>query len=74
DVLCSHGATIGQLDPEHVFYLQSRGMTEQKAKEVLTYAFALETIENIKVESVHKLLIDEVKRYTTTELTQEVLA
>lgn len=74
DVLCSHGATIGQLDPEHVFYLQSRGMTEQKAKEVLTYAFALETIENIKVDSVHKLLIDEVKRYTTSELTREVLA
>jgi Fe-S cluster assembly protein SufD len=74
DVLCSHGATIGQLDPEHVFYLQSRGMTEQKAKEVLTYAFALETIENVKVESVHQLLIDEVKRYTTTELTKEVLA
>jgi Fe-S cluster assembly protein SufD len=45
DVLCSHGATIGQLDPEEVFYLQSRGMTEEKAKEVLTYAFALETIE-----------------------------
>ncbi|CAN5242655.1 Fe-S cluster assembly protein SufD [soil metagenome] len=64
DVLCSHGATIGQLDPEEVFYLQSRGMTEQKAKEVLTYAFALETIENIKVDSVHKLLIDEVYRYT----------
>lgn len=64
DVLCSHGATIGQLDPEEVFYLQSRGMTEEKAKEVLTYAFALETIENVKVESVHKLLIDEVYRYT----------
>jgi Fe-S cluster assembly protein SufD len=64
DVLCSHGATIGQLDPEEVFYLQSRGMTEEKAKEVLTYAFALETIENMKVESVHKLLIEEVYRYT----------
>ncbi len=64
DVLCSHGATIGQLDPEEVFYLQSRGMTEEKAKEVLTYAFALETIENVKVDSVHKLLIEEVYRYT----------
>jgi FeS assembly protein SufD len=74
DVLCSHGATIGQLDPEHVFYLQSRGMTEQKAKEVLTYAFALETIENIKVDSVHKLLIDEVKRYTTSETNQGSLS
>ncbi|MCC5914839.1 MAG: Fe-S cluster assembly protein SufD [Balneolaceae bacterium] len=74
DVLCSHGATIGQLDPEEVFYLQSRGMTEQKAKEVLTYAFALETIENMKVESVHKLLIDEVYRYTKANNVTKVTA
>ena len=74
DVLCSHGATIGQLDPEEVFYLQSRGMTEQKAKEVLTYAFALETIENIKVDSVHKLLIDEVYRYTKANNVAKVTA
>tara|TARA_A100001015_G_scaffold316604_1_gene431351 strand:+ start:948 stop:2240 length:1293 start_codon:yes stop_codon:yes gene_type:complete len=65
DVQCSHGATIGDLDPDEVFYLQSRGMTEQKAKEVLTYAFALETIENIEVESVHTFLVDEVKAYTS---------
>lgn len=74
DVLCSHGATIGQLDAEEVFYLQSRGMTEQKAKEVLTYAFALETIENIKVDSVHKLLIDEVYRYTKANNVAKVTA
>lgn len=74
DVLCSHGATIGQLDPEEVFYLQSRGMTEEKAKEVLTYAFALETIENMKVESVHQLLIDEVYRYTKANSEVEVPA
>ncbi len=74
DVLCSHGATIGQLDPEEVFYLQSRGMTEEKAKEVLTYAFALETIENMKVESVHKLLIEEVYRYTKANTVAKVTA
>lgn len=74
DVLCSHGATIGQLDPEEVFYLQSRGMTVEKAKEVLTYAFALETIENVKVESVHQLLVDEVYRYTKANSNQKVLA
>lgn len=68
DVRCSHGATIGQLDPEEVFYLQSRGMTEEKAKEVLTYAFALETIENIEVESVHRFLIEEVKAYTSRNI------
>jgi Fe-S cluster assembly protein SufD len=74
DVLCSHGATIGQLDPEEVFYLQSRGMTEEKAKEVLTYAFALETIENVKVESVHQLLIEEVYRYTKANSVPKVIA
>ena len=74
DVLCSHGATIGQLDPEEVFYLQSRGMTEEKAKEVLTYAFALETIENVKVDSVHKLLIEEVYRYTKANTEAKVNA
>lgn len=72
DVLCSHGATVGQLDPEEVFYLQSRGMTEEKAKEVLTYAFALETIENVKVDSVHKLLIEEVNRYTKANSEEKV--
>ena len=74
DVLCSHGATIGQLDPEEVFYLQSRGMTEEKSKEVLTYAFALETIENMKVESVHQLLVDEVYRYTKANTEERVTA
>lgn len=74
DVLCSHGATIGQLDPEEVFYLQSRGMTEEKAKEVLTYAFALETIENVKVDSVHELLIKEVYRYTKANSLPKVMA
>ncbi|MGA1465267.1 MAG: SufD family Fe-S cluster assembly protein, partial [Balneolaceae bacterium] len=73
DVLCSHGATVGQLDPEEVFYLQSRGMTEEKAKEVLTYAFALETIENMKVESVHQLLVDEVQDYTRRNNRERVL-
>ena len=73
DVLCSHGATIGQLDPEEVFYLQSRGMTEEKAKEVLTYAFALETIENMKVDSVHKLLVDEVYEYTRRNNREKVV-
>lgn len=72
DVKCSHGATVGQLDEEEVFYLQSRGLTEEKAKEVLTYAFALETIENIKVESVHRFLIDEVRAYTRRNMRESL--
>jgi Fe-S cluster assembly protein SufD len=67
DVLCSHGATIGQLSEEEVFYLQSRGLTEQKSRELLVYAFTLESIENMKVASVHKLLLDEVIKYTNRD-------
>ncbi len=64
DVLCSHGATIGQLQDEEVFYLQSRGLTEQKSRELLVYAFALESVESMEVESVEKMLLDEVIKYT----------
>ncbi|MEX2364825.1 MAG: Fe-S cluster assembly protein SufD, partial [Balneolaceae bacterium] len=67
DVLCSHGATIGQLSDDEVFYLQSRGLTEQKSRELLVYAFTLESIENMEVESVHKLLLEEVIKYTNRD-------
>ncbi|MEQ9512805.1 MAG: SufD family Fe-S cluster assembly protein, partial [Balneola sp.] len=67
DVLCSHGATIGQLQDEEVFYLQSRGLTEQKSRELLVYAFALESVESMEVESVEKLLLNEVIEYTNRD-------
>jgi Fe-S cluster assembly protein SufD len=67
DVKCSHGATIGYLDEEEVFYLHSRGLTEQKSRELLVYAFALESVESMEVESVEKLLLDEVIKYTSRE-------
>ncbi len=67
DVLCSHGATIGQLQDEEVFYLQSRGLTEQKSRELLVYAFALESVESMAVESVEKLLLTEVIKYTNRD-------
>lgn len=67
DVRCSHGATIGHLDDNEVFYLHSRGLTEQKARELLVYAFALESVESMEVESVEKLLLDEVIKYTTRD-------
>lgn len=71
DVVCTHGATIGQLEEDEVFYLKSRGLSEQKARELLTYAFALETIENITVDSVQKLLVDEVHKFTARQLKPE---
>lgn len=40
DVKCSHGATVGEIDPEQMFYLRSRGIDEESARALLTFAFA----------------------------------
>lgn len=73
DVKCTHGATVGQMETEEVFYLKSRGLTEEKARELLVYAFALETIENIPIDSVQKLLINEVRNFTSHRLDSELV-
>jgi Fe-S cluster assembly protein SufD len=52
DVKCAHGAAIGQLDPEAAFYLQSRGLPEAAARNLLTYGFAAALIERIPVPSL----------------------
>lgn len=52
DVKCAHGATVGQLDAEQLFYLMSRGLTERAARNLLTYAFGAAVIERIPVRSV----------------------
>jgi Fe-S cluster assembly protein SufD len=53
DVKCSHGATVGQLDDDSVFYLRSRGIGEEEARRVLIKAFANDVFEEIKLEPVH---------------------
>ena len=52
DVLCAHGATIGQLDKQSIFYLASRGLSPRDAKVLLTMAFINELVEQIPVEQV----------------------
>lgn len=49
DVKCSHGATSGKIDNEEMFYLKSRGISEEKAKALLLNAFASEIVEQIKI-------------------------
>ena len=56
DVKCTHGATIGQIDPEAVFYLRTRGIGRQEARELLTYAFANDMLERIKYEPLRERL------------------
>jgi Fe-S cluster assembly protein SufD len=56
DVRCTHGATIGQLDAESMFYLQSRGIGRDQARNLLTYAFAQDIVDRIKVQDLRDSL------------------
>lgn len=58
DVKCSHGATIGQLDEEPIFYLRSRGLDEKAARKMLIQAFASEIIGKEKFEPLRSNLQD----------------
>jgi Fe-S cluster assembly protein SufD len=55
-VRCTHGATIGQLDAEALFYLQSRGIGKRQARSLLTYAFAQDVIDRIRVADLREQL------------------
>jgi len=52
DVRCTHGATIGQLDAESLFYLRSRGIGKADARDLLTYAFAQDIVDRVKIQSL----------------------
>ncbi|HGY56392.1 MAG TPA: Fe-S cluster assembly protein SufD [Caldithrix abyssi] len=52
DVRCTHGATVGQLDDEALFYLKSRGIGHNTAKGILIYAFAEEALKNIESKPI----------------------
>jgi Fe-S cluster assembly protein SufD len=56
DVKCTHGATVGQLDAESIFYLRSRGVGLAEARSLLTYAFANDIVSRIKVATVREEL------------------
>jgi len=64
DVKCAHGATVGQLDADQMFYLRSRGMSHSAAINLLTFAFAAEVIECIGIASLVTRLRDLVIRQT----------
>jgi Fe-S cluster assembly protein SufD len=52
DVKCTHGATIGRLDDEALFYLRSRGIEESSARTLLTYAFATEFLSEVQIKPI----------------------
>ena len=56
DVKCAHGAAVGQLDQDELFYLESRGINPALARNMLTYGFAEEVIERIRIDSIKREL------------------
>lgn len=60
DVKCAHGATVGQLEEEELFYLLSRGLNEPLARNLLTYGFAEEIVNKITIPSIKKQLDEAV--------------
>jgi Fe-S cluster assembly protein SufD len=80
DVKCTHGATIGQIEENALFYLQSRGITEEEARKLLLMAFAEECIERMHagpardhVETLireHFLFLQSAPRVTTGAVTE----
>jgi Fe-S cluster assembly protein SufD len=60
DVKCSHGATIGQIDDDALFYLQARGISRLRAHRMLLEAFAADVLGRIKIESLRNALTDRV--------------
>ncbi len=58
DVKCTHGSTIGPVDEDMIFYLRSRGISQEAARHLLTYAFAADITRRIRVEPVRRRLED----------------
>ncbi|WP_301115660.1 Fe-S cluster assembly protein SufD [Pusillimonas sp. (ex Stolz et al. 2005)] len=61
DVKCAHGATVGQIDEESLFYLRSRGLSEAHAHGVMTYAFAAQALKRITLEPMRRRVATTVR-------------
>ncbi len=72
DVKCSHGATIGQLEEEAVYYLRSRGLSNEQAQSILQHAFLKEVVDRIPLspirKSIDKLIVEKLTKSTANAL------
>jgi len=68
DVRCTHGATIGQIDAESMFYLQSRGIGRKEARSILTYAFAKDVVDRVMIaslrDSLERILVEKFNEHS----------
>jgi Fe-S cluster assembly protein SufD len=60
DVKCSHGCTIGQLDEEALFYMQSRGIPKKEARALLMFAFANNVLSSVKIPEIKKRITKQI--------------
>ena len=70
DVKCTHGAAIGQLDEDAIFYLRARGLTYLEARDMLIHAFAGEILERVKIEPLRVALEDELYAQLARDLAE----
>lgn len=70
NVKCTHGATVGQLETDEIFYLQSRGIDAESARKLLVNAFAYEVISQVPVDSLQKMLSRQVTDQVTDQVAQ----
>jgi Fe-S cluster assembly protein SufD len=74
DVKCSHGATVGRLDPAQLFYLRARGLDADVARSVLTFAFAREMVEPISDVALRRALENTIAGLLPNGATAQELA
>lgn len=70
DVKCSHGATVGQLDNDALFYLRSRGIPQKESRHLMMYAFAWEVLSHIKMPALMERITDLVDKRLRGELSR----
>jgi Fe-S cluster assembly protein SufD len=70
DVKCSHGTTVGQLDPQQIFYLRSRGIAEDEARKMLCLGFAGEIMERCRLDGLREGVEQRVRTLLDAKLPQ----
>jgi Fe-S cluster assembly protein SufD len=70
DVACGHGSTSARIDPEHIFYLRSRGIPQADAEALLTEAFIAEVFDAIDDESIREVVVQLARDWLAANASQ----
>ncbi|HYC24551.1 MAG TPA: SufD family Fe-S cluster assembly protein, partial [Roseiarcus sp.] len=70
DVVCGHGATVGALDRDQLFYLRARGLPEKEAEAMLLEAFGSEAIERVGEEALREILRNKMRAWLSLRAEQ----